>query len=492
MTLTAYKVPLDIANRGLQHLGVPRINTFADGSQAANEMAFAYDKVRQAELRRNLWRFATRRAVIRPIDLTTMLIQPSAWDPTVNYPIGSIVSFPTGANWMAISRNTNVQPSNTATDINGNLAWDSYYGPMTASQFNGNNSQTTSNSLVFVSPGSGTPSASGALSTTVSQGYQPGELTFIPIGDGTAVVFQCVAATAESPLQTDAWIPNRIYQTGQVVAFPQASVFTIGPGGSLLGGTDTLGTTAYVAIQNVNLGNQPDITNDGNGWPHWNSTTTWAVGNQVAGSDNQLYVCILQSVGTDGINGQNPVVDFPNTFWVPQGMFINMWTPVPHVMALNPAWQLVNVTLVPISIVWPYGSGPAEDTASQNVYHVPSNWLREAPEEPRSGLTPWLGGPTGEFQKDWIFEGQYMISRQTNPVLMRFVADVQDVTQFDAMFAEALSLNLAIATGGTIDNDQGTKPQSDYRRLVQEARVVNAIEVGPITPPDDQLISVRY
>lgn len=135
MTLTAYKTPLDIANRALQHLGVPRIASFADGTQAANETAYAYDKVRQAELRRNLWRFATRRAVIRPIDATTMLVQPALWNMTISYTIGSIVAFPSGSNWVALSVNQGVEPSNTAVDVNGNLVWDSYYGPLTASRF---------------------------------------------------------------------------------------------------------------------------------------------------------------------------------------------------------------------------------------------------------------------------------------------------------------------------------------------------------------------
>lgn len=327
---------------------------------------------------------------------------------------------------------------------------------------------------------------------TVFQGYQPGELVYLPVGNSGYAVFQCIKATTESPLMADAWDNDHVYQAGQIAAFPGGGIFTLGESGSPLSSSDVLGTTAYISLTNVNIGNQPDQTNTGSIWPQWNINTTWAVGTEVFASDSQLYVCTVQSHGADGINGQNPVLDYPNAFWQPQGMYINMWAPVTVPMALSNSWQLINVQLVPISLVWPYGTGPAEDVTSQNVYRLPSNWLREAPEEPKSGLTPWLGGPTGEFQKDWVFEGDYMITRQSQPVLMRFVADVQDVTRFDAMFAEALSLNLAIATGGTIDNDQGTRPQSDYRRLVQDARQVNAIEIGPVTPPDDQLISVRY
>jgi hypothetical protein len=135
MTSSSYKQPLDIINRSLQHLGVPRVASFSDGSQAANEMMFAYDKVRQAELRRNLWRHATRRAVIRPIDLTTMKIDPAPWDPSIVYTIGSIVAYPQGSLWVALVVNSGIPPGNTGVDANGALAWDSYYGPVTVPQF---------------------------------------------------------------------------------------------------------------------------------------------------------------------------------------------------------------------------------------------------------------------------------------------------------------------------------------------------------------------
>jgi hypothetical protein len=69
-----FTTPLDIVNRALQHCGRRRIFSFTDLTDNAQEMAFLYDKLRRAELRRNVWTFATRRTVLRPIDFTTMTL----------------------------------------------------------------------------------------------------------------------------------------------------------------------------------------------------------------------------------------------------------------------------------------------------------------------------------------------------------------------------------------------------------------------------------
>jgi hypothetical protein len=213
----------------------------------------------------------------------------------------------------------------------------------------------------------------------------------------------------------------------------------------------------------------------------------------VVGSDNQVYLNVTTSVGDDGLTGADPVHDYDQTYWQPTSMFSNTWAPVTVPAALSPSWRYyATVALQPISLVWPTGAGPAEDTTSQNVYHVPANWFREAPEDPKGGLIPWLGGPTGKIQKDWVFEGDFIVTREALPILVRFVADVQNVALFDPMFCEALSLNMAIENAAAVDSDQGQVANSKYGILVQNARVVNAIEVGPVVPADCQLISVRY
>src|SRR5229473_2548833 len=69
-----YQTAVDIANRALQHCRRKRIAAFTDSSDSAKETAFVYDKIREAELRCNLWRFATKRVILRPILTATTVL----------------------------------------------------------------------------------------------------------------------------------------------------------------------------------------------------------------------------------------------------------------------------------------------------------------------------------------------------------------------------------------------------------------------------------
>src|SRR6267154_405764 len=83
-----YQTSLDIANRALQHCRVNRIAAFTDSSFAAKETGFVYDKLREAELRCNLWRFATKRTVLRAIQTDTTVLATSA-----DCPSGKVLTF---------------------------------------------------------------------------------------------------------------------------------------------------------------------------------------------------------------------------------------------------------------------------------------------------------------------------------------------------------------------------------------------------------------
>ena len=105
--------PVDICNRGMQHIGAPRIgaNGFNEDSVQAGECSFAYDKVRRAELRRNVWRFATRLAVLRPFSVTTMEINAPLWMSTTPYAIGALVTDILGQTWIGqVADNLNAAP----------------------------------------------------------------------------------------------------------------------------------------------------------------------------------------------------------------------------------------------------------------------------------------------------------------------------------------------------------------------------------------------
>ncbi len=83
-----YQTSLDIANRAAQHCRVKRISAFTDSTDAAKEFGFVYDKLREAELQCNLWRFATKRVILRPISTNTAVLATS-----IDAPSGTTLTF---------------------------------------------------------------------------------------------------------------------------------------------------------------------------------------------------------------------------------------------------------------------------------------------------------------------------------------------------------------------------------------------------------------
>jgi len=127
----SFVTPYDIANQALQMLGVPRITNFSDTSRQAQEASFAYDKARRAELRRFVWTFATRRAIIRPVSSTIKALTFPAYSAATTYAAGDVVSY---GNLLY----TSLSGSNLANTpgVGGfSPTWELYYGPLEAEAY---------------------------------------------------------------------------------------------------------------------------------------------------------------------------------------------------------------------------------------------------------------------------------------------------------------------------------------------------------------------
>lgn len=159
-----FATPYDIANRGIQHLGLPRFSTFTDQKREALEAGFVYDKLRRAELRRGVWTFATRRMILRPYAITHAKISFPTYSAVTAYTAGDVVADSTGYLWLCKTANTGTVPG-----IEGvSPKWVSYFGNLVAS--------------VWV----------------VSTAYVPGDVVYVS-GTLTAV-YICVAAhTSTTP-----------------------------------------------------------------------------------------------------------------------------------------------------------------------------------------------------------------------------------------------------------------------------------------------------
>lgn len=91
--MPAFLTDIDVINRSLQLLRRPGIARRTATSAEAVEMDRAYEQRREAELGTNLWRFATRRVVLRAISTATDLWTPAAYAAGTTYAVGNIVTY---------------------------------------------------------------------------------------------------------------------------------------------------------------------------------------------------------------------------------------------------------------------------------------------------------------------------------------------------------------------------------------------------------------
>ena len=433
--MTEYLTAVDIANRALQHCGATRINPalgLTENSRNASEIGFCYGKLRRAELRRNVWRFATRRSVIRSIDTTTMLLVPALWVPDTTYFVGSITADATGNIWISrIANNVGADPQNT-------LAWEPYFGPLTVSLFS-------------------------------ATAYFAGELVYTAPGDGTNRVYLSLQnGNSDVPDVGTVYNPAATYSKNQVV--------------TLLG-------QAYMSLIDLNAGNLPSSAPGS-----WNIATSYLVGNRVSGSDGVIYQSLIYpNIGHDpttdgGVNWFSTGVLTPWTTTFVGGAGSGKW------LLIGGAEFPSGVTLKPVNVVYPLGAGLSAQSVSGNVFRLPSGFLREAPQNPKAGAHSWLGGPTGLAYNDWSFEGDFLVSSEGGPIAFRFVADVTDVTGMDDMFCEGLAARVALEVCETLT--QSTAKLGTIAKIYDEwmstARTVNGIETGSDEPPEDDYVTVRF
>src|SRR5690242_11961844 len=127
----SFTTSVDIANRALQHVGATRIFSFDDNTKQAAEASFCFEKLRRAELRRSVWRFATKRAVLRALTATSLRFVAPAWATTTVYPLGSIVQDTKGVYWVAMVANTASTTNQPGTIAIGQPQyWQQYFGPV--------------------------------------------------------------------------------------------------------------------------------------------------------------------------------------------------------------------------------------------------------------------------------------------------------------------------------------------------------------------------
>lgn len=423
--MLAYLDSLDIANRALQHLGVPKINDVDEDSRANTEVSFAYDKLRRAELRRNIWTFATRKVLLRAVDTTTKLLDPREWSETVTYLPGAIVKDANGSLWQSMV------PDNLGNEPNTTAAWDAYFGPMSVHLYDEDTE------------------------------YHTGELVYVAGDDpGSYVVFMSLINENESdPTVGDAWDVDTTYGTSDIVTYS--------------------GSVWRSAIE-FNIGVTP-----ADAPLPWVVSGSYVAADTVTGSDGYIYTAVGSTIGDD------PVSD-GGANWTNSGLPA-AWTREPTQYESATSWRPIYAAIRSLGIQYPIGAGPASQFSTNNVFRLPNGFIRTAPADPKAGAFTALGGPSGLDYSLRNIEGDYFVAPEGGVVFLRFVADITDVTKMDDMFCEGLAARIGYEICEPVTQSTGKQGAcgAAYNKFMTEARMVNAVEIGPIEQPEDDYLACR-
>lgn len=402
----AFTSPIDIVNRTAQLLGQSRISNFSEGSKMASETGFAYDKLRLAEIERNLWRFATKEVVLRAVGIDSVVWTPPTWATGQSYSAGTVVSYtPTSGVYTGqlFYWQLNTAETSSATPDNDPL-FNHYGGPVVIDLYD-----TGSN-------------GDGTTNTT----YQAGEVVLVP--------------------------PT--YSSGTTYA--QWNV--VNSGGNW-----------YVSMSAGNVGNA--VTN----------TTYWTLWTGNGRSDN--------SYGVTASNSPVPLT-YPSGYSVYLSLYNNN---ADNPVSATGTWLSVGGTISPLLFVYPIGAGPWHDLTTRNVFRLPNGFLKRAPLDPKGGMNAYLGAASGVTPDDYVVEGNYLVTRDAGPIVVRFVHDVIDVPNMDALFCEGLASRMAVDLCETItsSDEKVQLAERKYKEAMGAARTNNAIEIGPITPIENRYVTVR-
>jgi hypothetical protein len=255
-----------------------------------------------------------------------------------------------------------------------------------------------------------------------------------------------------------------------------------------------IGGTFAMSAVDLNFGNNPGNTQfPGFANPAWSVATTYNEDDLVTGSDGNIYI------STVGSNiGNNPVTD-SGAHWLLLWTIItqpggnSQWTPIGGSVFTG------GVALTTLPIGYPLNSAPVfgmngQGAGNRNMYRLPAGYLSPVMQDPKAGSLSFLGAPSGLQYRDWLFEGNYVVTQDSATIVLRFIADFTYVGGMDDMFCEGLAARIAVAICEPLTQSTA-KIQSiraSYKEYMGEARLKNAIEIGAEEPPQDDYISARY
>jgi hypothetical protein len=330
------------------------------------------------------------------------------------------------------------RPDSTGAQPNETADWAPYFGPLSVSAYDDDTA------------------------------YSAGELVYTTAGDGTNRTYLSLQdANEDDPATATAWAATVTYRKDDVVT--QSSV-------------------TYLSLIDLNLNNDPSAAP-----ALWSAATSYSIGDQVGATDGVIYASLTNT----NVN-HDPITDAVN--WQSTGV-LNPWTTVFTGGAGSLKWRQIGgaefpsgVTLETIDFLYSPGVGPSSQSTSRNVFRLPANYVKVAPQDPKAGSMSWLGAPGNRLYDDWNYQDDYIVSAESGPLMLRFAANITDVSKMPAMFCEGWAARTAIMVCEPVtqSRDKISTIAGEYQKFMSEARMANAIEVGAVETPLDDWLACRY
>lgn len=117
------------------------------------------------------------------------------------------------------------------------------------------------------------------------------------------------------------------------------------------------------------------------------------------------------------------------------------------------------------------------------AFQLPSDCLRLLPPDHNEGT----------YMQDWKLEGRLILTNDTAPLQIRYVARITDPNQYDTLFNESLACKLAMEMCEELTQSNSKKQliAEEYKAAIREARRINAFENVPAEQQTDSWITAR-
>lgn len=118
-----------------------------------------------------------------------------------------------------------------------------------------------------------------------------------------------------------------------------------------------------------------------------------------------------------------------------------------------------------------------------NAFELPATYLKLLAPYPEDNLN----------DRDYIIEGRKVLTNESEPLYIRYIADVTDPNLMSPIFREALACKMALEMCEKITQSNTKKDAiaTDYDLEIKRARKANAFEVVPQKSPESSWVTVR-